>query len=121
MLSDRAKSFIHTSVKSIWALELLLFLRSNAQRSWSAAELTRELRASEAVVRGGLGLFRAAGLIQEDPAGRVRFAPTLPDTEALVREVAEVYATHPVEVSDEIYVTERTIQHFADAFRLRKE
>jgi hypothetical protein len=73
------------------------------------------------VVRGSLGLFRAARLIEEDAAGRVRFAPALTDAEALVREVAEVYATRPVEVSEEIYVTERTIQHFADAFRLRKE
>lgn len=121
MLSDRAKAFIHTSIKSIWALELLLFLRAKAQRSWSAAELTRELRASEAVVRGGLGLFQAAGLIEEDAAGRVRFAPTPPEAEALVRELAEAYATRPVEVSEEIYVTERTMQAFADAFRLKKE
>lgn len=121
MLSDGLKGFIHASIKSIWALELLLFLRSQGARSWTVVALARELRASEPVVRGSLGLFRAAGLIDEDEAGRVQFAPASPEIDNLVREIANVYATRPVEVSEEIYAPDRNIQHFADAFRLKKE
>lgn len=120
-LSDRLKSFIHASIKSIWALELLLFLRARREEWWTVAALARELRASEPVVRGGLGLFQAAGLIEEDAAARVRFAPKSSELDDLVREVAEVYSTRPVEVSEEIYAPDRHIQHFADAFRLKKE
>lgn len=121
MLSDRTKAFIHASIKSIWGLELLLFLRAHRERAWSAAALTRELRASEPVVRGSLGLFQAAGLIEDDGSGCVRFAPASPQLDDLVRDVAEAYATRPVEVSEEIYAVDRNIQHFADAFRLKKE
>ena len=121
MLSDPAKAFIHASIRSIWALDLLLFLRMHADRAWSAAALTRELRASEPVVRSGLALFHAANLIQEDAAGRVRYAPASPEMEAVVREVASVYAMRPIEVSEEIYAADRMIQRFAEAFRLKKE
>ena len=121
VLPDDVKAFLRTYVKSIWALELLLFLRSRAESAWSAATLTRELRASEPVVRGSLGLFRAAGLVSEDADGKVRFAPASPDLDRLVRDVAECYATHPVAISDEIYAPDSRIRNFADAFRLKKD
>ena len=120
-LSDRLKGFIHASIKSIWALELLLFLRAHRDEWWTVATLARELRASEPVVRGGLGLFQAGRLIQEDAAARVRYDPASSELDDLVREMAEIYATRPVEVSEEIYAPDRNIQHFADAFRLKKE
>lgn len=121
MLSDRVRAFIHVSVKSIWGLELLLYLRAHDDRPWSVASLTRELRASESVVRGAIGLFRAAKLIREDTGGHVQFKPASAELEALVSEIAKVYATHPVEVCEEIYSIDRNIQHFADAFRLKKD
>ncbi len=121
MLSDRLKAFIHASVKSILALELLMFLRANAGRSWTVAALVRELRASEPIVRANLGLFQAAGLTREEGAGWVRFAPASAELGALVNEMAEVYATRPVEVSEEIYAVDRAIQHFSDAFRLKNK
>ena len=121
MVSDEVKAFLRGSVRSIWALELLLFLRSHADRAWSVDRLTRELRASEPVVRGSLGLFAVAGLIHEEPDGSVRFAPSSPTLEKLVRDVANSYATHPVSISDEIYAPDSKIRNFADAFRLKKE
>jgi hypothetical protein len=120
MLSDRLRTFIHTCVKSIWGLELLLYLRAHDDRWWNVAALTRELRASEPVVRGALRLLRTAGLIREDDKGCVQFGPISSELDGLVREMAYIYATHPVEVSEEIYAADRNIQHFADAFRLKK-
>lgn len=121
MLSDRLKTFIDGSVKSILALELLLFLRSSGDRSWSVATLVRELRASEPIVRANLGLFQAAGLVRDEGGGKVRFAPASPELADLAREIADVYATRPVEISDEIYAMDRAAQHFADAFRLNNK
>ncbi|HTY65807.1 MAG TPA: hypothetical protein VMH36_04095 [Alphaproteobacteria bacterium] len=121
MLSDRLKAFIHASVKSILALELLMFLRANEGRSWTVAGLVRELRASEPIVRANLGLFQAAGLTRDEGGGWVRFAPASAELSALVNEIAEVYATRPVEVSEEIYAVDRAIQHFSDAFRLKNK
>jgi hypothetical protein len=121
VVSDDVKAFLRATIKSIWALELLLFLRSHADRTWSVARLTRELRASEPVVRGSLGLFHAAGLVHEETDGSVRFAPASPEIDTLVRDMADAYATHPVTISDEIYSPDSKIRNFADAFRLKKE
>lgn len=121
MLSDQLKTFINGSVKSILALELLLFLRTSGDRSWSVAALVRELRASEPIVRANLSLFQAAGLIRDEGAGRVRFAPKSPELADVVREIADIYATHPVEISEEIYGMDRAVRHFADAFRLKSK
>lgn len=121
MLSEEIKAFLRASIKSIWALELLLFLHGHSDQTWSVAALTRKLRASEPLVRASLTLFQAAHLVREDVDGHVRFSPGSPILDRLVRELAETYATHPVAVSDEIYVSDSKIRDFANAFRIKKE
>ena len=121
VLPDDVKTFIRSTIKSIWALELLLYLRAHGDRSWDVKVLSRELRASEPVVRGSLGLFRAAGLVDEAADGTVRYAPAAAHLDPLVRQIAEIYGTFPLAISNEIYAPESRIQHFADAFRLTKK
>jgi len=121
MLSGDARAFIRASIKSIWGLELLLFLRAHAERSWNVPEMVRELRASDPVVRGSLRFLVEVGAVAEDVGGTVRFAPSSPGVDGAVREIAETYATHPLAVTNEIYSPDSKIQHFADAFRLKKE
>lgn len=120
MISDDVRAFIRSTVNSVWALELLLFLRSHDRRSWSIQELTRELRASPLIVERGLLTFGAAGLISEEPDG-ARYAPASDRLDALVREIAAVYAKLPQAVSNEIYAADSKIQDFADAFKFRKK
>lgn len=121
MLSDQLKAFIGHSVKSILALELLLFMRTHDERPWSVSALVRELRASESIVRANLGLFRAAGLIREEATGWVRFAPASSELDDIIREIADIYATHPVEVTDEIYARDRSARRFGDAYRSKNQ
>jgi hypothetical protein len=124
MFSDEAKGFIGFAIKSVWALELLLFLRKNTQARpmWSIEALTRELRASPLIVREAVGAFRTAGLIAEDEKGDVRYAPASPYLENLVTDIAAEYAKRPLTVAREIYAADAAqIKNFADAFRFRKD
>lgn len=123
MLSDDAKGFIGFAIKSVWALELLLFLRKHSQAPWwSIDALTRELRASPLIVRESVASFRTAGLISEDDKGDVRYAPASPYIENLVNDIAAEYATRPLAVAREIYAADvAKIKNFADAFRFRKD
>ena len=121
MLPDEVRTFIRSSIRSIWGLELLFFLRAHKERAWAVKTLVRELRASEPAVRGSLGMFRAAGLVNDHPDNTVRYAPLTPDVDRLVGQVAEIYATHPSMIAEEIYAPDSKIQQFADAFRLKKE
>lgn len=123
MFSDDVKGFIGFALKSVWALELLLFLRKHAQAPmWSIDALTRELRASPLIVREAIAVFRTAGLIAEDDKGDVRYAPASPYLDNLVTDLAAQYATRPLAVAREIYAADAAkIKNFADAFRFRKD
>jgi hypothetical protein len=123
MFSDDVKGFLGFAIKSVWALELLLFLRTHADGPpFTVEALTRELRASELIVREALAGFRTAGLIAEDGNGAVKYAPASHYLDRLVGDLAAAYVTRPLAVSREIYAADAAkIKNFADAFRFRKD
>lgn len=115
-------SFIASSFRSVWAIELLLHLKRNSDRSWSKAELVDKLRASELVVTNALKSLAASGLAIEDEADGVRYAPASPDIEKLADATEALYAKKPDSVR-RIVVASATdgLTAFADAFRLRRD
>jgi hypothetical protein len=122
MLSDDAKTFMAAAIASIWALELLLFLRKNAATAWRIADLTRELRASDLIVEEAIAAFRTAGLLIADAEDRFRYKPAIEALDRVVDEIAAAYATQPVAISKEILsARHEKIRHFTDAFRFRKD
>lgn len=123
MFSDDVKGFLGFAIKSVWSLQLLLFLRTHARETpWTPEALTGELRASDRIVRDALAAFRTAGLIAEDEAGAVRYAPATEYLDKLVGDLAAAYVTRPLAVAREIYDADASkIKNFADAFRFRKD
>lgn len=123
MFSDDVKGFLGFAIKSVWSLQLLLFLRTHAEGTpWTVDALTNELRASDRIVRDALAAFRTAGLIAEDEHGAVKYAPASEYLDKLVGDLAAAYVTRPLAVAREIYNADATkIKNFADAFRFRKE
>jgi hypothetical protein len=122
VFSEDATAFIRAAIRSVWALEALRCLRAHNSRTWSAKALTRELRASELVIQEVLTTFKAIGLLNADVDGAVRYAPTAPELDAVVREIIGEYERRPIAVMKEIYAVETSkIQDFANAFRLKKD
>jgi hypothetical protein len=122
MLSDDAKSFMAAAIPSIWALELLVFLRKNAGASWSVDALTRELRASNQIVEEAVATFQTAGLLVTEADAKLRYKPTIEALDAVVAEIADAFARQPIAVSKEILSARHDkIRHFTDAFRIRKD
>jgi hypothetical protein len=115
-------SFIRSSFRSVWAIELMLHLKRAAERDWSKDELVDALRASDLVVANGLQSLVAAGLavLQEDE--RARYAPASPDMERLADATEELYAKKPDAVRRLIVAAASDgLTAFADAFRLRRD
>jgi len=52
VIDDDVARFVQDGLGSMWALTLMLTLRENPERRWSAAELVAHLRASDTIVRG---------------------------------------------------------------------
>ncbi|AWK89974.1 hypothetical protein [Azospirillum thermophilum] len=120
VLSDDALTLLRRSVRSVWALELLLLLRRECGRSWTPDTLVAELRGSPMVVGEALGALTAAGLVAKEPDGALRYHPVAEVLDRWVQEIAEAYSLRPSAVIREIFASPQSkVQIFADSFRFR--
>ena len=112
--------FIASSFRSVWALELLLVLKSE-QRSWSSDEVVTTMRASDLVVTKGLDALEAAGLVSNNE-DKAQYMPVSKDVATLVDDAEELYAKRPDAVRRAIVSASAVdATAFADAFKLRKD
>lgn len=112
--------FIAASFPSVWALELLLVLKSE-RRAWEQEELVATLRASELVVSKALDALVVAGLASIEDKGAA-YLPVNRDVEACVEQVEELYRARPNSVRRVIIsAATRTANAFADAFKIRRD
>lgn len=115
-------SFIRSSFRSVWAIELMLHLKRYAGRAWSTEELVEALRASELVVANSVEALVAAGLAVAQESGEARYAPASPEAERLADATEALYAKRPDAVRRLIVAAASDgITAFADAFRLRRD
>jgi hypothetical protein len=118
---DHVSSFIRSSFRSVWSLEVLLLLKREP-RAWSDAEIVAALRASDLIVSQSLAGLGDAGLVVTDAAGRSEFRPASEEAAAMVAEAANLYAQSPDAVRRLILGSSTSgLEAFADAFRLRKD
>ena len=122
MISNDLLSFIRASVRSTWALELLLLMRKQAPRAYAPDELVLALRASPSLVATCLDQLQTAGLAMREENGAWRYAPAAPALDELSQQLADAYAERPVAVINAIMTapTDR-LKSFADAFRFPKK
>lgn len=118
------RRFILASVPSIPFLEATLLLRRDPDVAWSAPQLASALYVGTGPAEQLLHELEAAGIARPVDAERSRwhFAPA---DEALASAYAELdglYRVQTVAVTQLIHdATQRSAQHFADAFKLRKD
>ena len=115
-------NFIRSTFRSVWALELLCFLRQHRDRSVGHEEMVAGLRGSDLVVTQSIASLEAAGLLLVEPDGGARYAPASPDLDALAGAAEETYVKSPDAVRRLIVSAANPgAAAFADAFRLRKD
>ena len=116
--TEQLATFIATSFRSVWALEVLLLLKREA-RALSTDELVASLRASTAVVNQALGSLVAGGLAAVD-GGNAEYRPVTTEVAALVDATERSYATRPDHVRRVIIAgANPSLIAFSDAFRLK--
>jgi len=123
MPSDEdVSSFIRSTFRSVWALELLCFLRQGRARSLSHQEMVAGLRGSDLVVTQSVESLMAAGLVVAEADGSARYNPASEELDRLVERAEALYARSPDAVRRTIVAAANpAITAFADAFRLRKD
>jgi hypothetical protein len=117
--SDLA-AFIGDSFRSIWTLELLLFLKQHAAVTWQHESLVSAMRASDAVVSTSLAQLFAAGLIASDGKS-AKYAPATKDLGHMVEEMQRLYVQKPDAVRRLIVNRTTSLSAFADSFRIGRK
>jgi hypothetical protein len=116
---DEVLRFIAASFPSVWALELLLALKSE-RRPWTRTELVGTLRASELVVSNAVDALVAAGLAWID-ADQLTYMPITESVGEFVERAEALYRTRPDAVRRVIISAgTSSAAAFADAFRFRR-
>ena len=114
------QSFIGSSFRSVWALEVLCYLRGQRNTAVSAQALVEVLRASSLVVEQSFTNLVAAGLIVRDELGNAQYAPASAELEELAAACEELYHKSPGAVRRRIVeAASPGISAFADAFKLK--
>jgi len=115
-------NFIRASIKSTWALELLLLMQRQSPRAFHPEELVRALRGTNTLVNTCLEQLLASGLVVREEDGTWRYAPASPALEELVVQLEGAYAEKPVSVINAIVASpNERLKSFADAFKLPKK
>jgi hypothetical protein len=121
MLPDDVVDFIRSHLGSVWALQLMLTLMAEPARAWTLEALVRDMRANDLLVSSLLDRFQRDGFVVKHD-GLWRWQPATKKIEELSRQVAAAHATTPFAVIQIIATAPaRSLAHFADAFRLRKD
>src|SRR5688500_19730228 len=122
--SDEFCRFVHGTLPSVDAAEVLLYLYREPGAGWlprQIAEGLRGVRVSEADTAKYLQGFAASGLAAAQPDGGYRYAPANPTIGGYVQTLALAYEQRPVTLIRLIYaLRDGKIRSFADAFKLRK-
>ncbi|WP_129791820.1 hypothetical protein [Sphingosinicella sp. CPCC 101087] len=115
-------SFIRATFRSVWALELLCFLRQHRDRSLTHDEMVTGLRGSDLVVTQSVEALIAAGLVLIESDGSARYSPASEDLDELAERAEALYGTSPDAVRRMIVAAANPgITAFADSFKLRKD
>lgn len=122
MISNDLLSFIRASIRSTWALELLLYMRKQAPQTSTPEELVRALRATPSLIATCLDQLQTASLVVREANGSWRYAPAAPALDQLTAELDATYAERPVTIINAIVDTPSDrLKSFADAFRFPKK
>ena len=119
MTEDEVLSFVATSLRSVWALEVAMLLRRERAKAWTMDDIVRETRSSQTASADALTALKAAGFITEE-GGSYRYWPATPTLETLAAEIEALYAKKPATVIKAILAAPHDkLRIFSDAFKLK--
>jgi hypothetical protein len=118
-IANDVRRLLDHCVRSVGHLETLLFLYDHRERTWSAIEISRELRTNEAMAEHQLE--ELCFDIVEKAEGGYRFV-TNEQNDAVLQKLTELYRERRHAIINYIYSKPPdALRSFADAFRIKKD
>ena len=121
-VSESLRNFLQQRLSSLEQIEIVLLLRSEPGRSWTAPDVAAQLGSAPEAAAMRLFLLASSGLIVFEPAGlpRYRYEAGDPAIDSFLEELAEAYENDRAAVSAVISGPPDPVKSFADAFKLKK-
>ncbi|HEX9986197.1 MAG TPA: hypothetical protein VGF69_23255 [Thermoanaerobaculia bacterium] len=121
-VSERLKTFLEQRLSSLDQIEVVMLLRADPERSWTAPEVAVTLGTAPETAAMRLFLLASGGLIAFEPSSipRYRYTGADPETNALLQELSEVLADNRDAVMIAVEAPRDPIRSFSDAFKLKK-
>lgn len=123
-VSEPLERFIRERLPSTEQVEIVLLLRAERERPWSAPEVSQNLGTPPESTAMRLFLLASNGIIVFDGGAgipRYRYSMADPDADALLAELVDLYQTNRDAVHEITGVPVRDpLRSFADAFKLKK-
>lgn len=120
-ISDELKQLIYDHIDSVEQLDIMLLLRSQAERDWSVREIADHLRTNPASVERRLKALRALDILEETPSEpqRFRYRTKTEKAASLMEELAAANKVRRHRVLELIFSPTKRARNFADAFLVR--
>ena len=123
-ITDELQTFLKARLTTADQIAIVLLLLRDPSRSWTATEVSAELRMAPESTAMRLFLLASQGLILFEPSGvpRYRYSGSDETTDRMLKELAANYDSNRAEVLRAIDVRADAdpIQSFADAFKLKR-
>jgi hypothetical protein len=117
--------FINDHVDSVELVEVLLLLRRDAARAWTAEQVSEQLYTSPGSAANRLEALNRSGLAAragEGASATYLYAPADAERDRAATDLEQVYATRRTTVINMIFSKPSDkLRTFADAFRLRED
>lgn len=119
------RNFLRKHIRTVEQLEILLLLRQERNREWTATEVFAKVRSSEQSVALRLAQFAEDGLLitNNTVPATYRYSPRLPSLDDVIARTGDAFQTRRVQMLEAIFSGDESdidpVQSFADAFRLR--
>lgn len=120
-LPPRVRAFLDEHIFSASQLEVLLLLHAEPGRSWSLAELSRDMKLPVSSIGPWVDAFAYRQLLDREGEAYC-FRPQDPQLLADLDEVADAYRRRRTTVARYLYARgQDPLTRFADAFRLKRD
>lgn len=121
-VSERLKTFLEQRLSSLDQIEVVMLLRADPARSWTAPEVAAALDTAPEAAAMRLFLLASGGLIAFEPSAipRYRYASVDVETNSMLQELSDVLAASREAVMAAVEAPRDPIRSFSDAFKLKK-
>lgn len=120
---EHLQRFIRERLPSLEQIEIVILLRKDPSRAWTALEVAENLATPPESTAMRLFLLASNGVLSFESSGvpKYRYAAADPATDQLVAELVQAYDEQRVALYELVGATTRDpLRSFADAFKLKK-